>query len=187
MKITLLLVALLGLTLALRVQEPEHDTLWIRRGREDPSEKHSVTFAIKQKANERDCSGLLEIISDPKSRGYGDYLSLSEIEDTFVNQDSVAAVKSWLEENDLSYQANIAGDLIVATADIATLESLFKAEFYIYESITGEQVIRRTSTYTIPSQVLLFYYCSNSSDRKSRRLHRKYCSIPTSQFQGLHL
>jgi len=153
MKITLLLVALLGLTLALKIQAPTEDPLWNRISREDPSEIHSVTFAIKQKATEADCGSILDIISNPKSVGYGDYLTLGEIADTFTNRDSVAAVKDWLEENKISFQSNIAGDLIVATADVATFERILQAEFYIYESIIGDKVIRRTDTYTIPQQI----------------------------------
>ncbi|CCL99220.1 uncharacterized protein FIBRA_01235 [Fibroporia radiculosa] len=107
---------------------------------------------------QNDLDGLVNVlqeVSDPTNANYGNHLSKSEVE-TYVSptSDSVSAVNTWLSENGLTPSVlSPAGDWLGVEVTVNQANSLFGADYSIFEhSVTGLQTVR-TLSYSVPNDL----------------------------------
>lgn len=122
-------------------------------GKAAPDAPLTLRLGLKQ----RDSAGLIRAlyrVSDPASEDYGKHLSQAEVAAfTGPTSETVAAVTSWLSDNGISATpASLAGDWIEFTLSAAAADTLFDAEFTVFEHAAkgGSRGIR-TLKYSLPA------------------------------------
>jgi hypothetical protein len=119
---------------------PRHLThsphLWRNAGRPDPSEKLTLTFALKQQ-NLDVLERKFWEVSDPDSNNWGDFLSFEELTD-LVRPHPVAlhGVTRFLERNGVERQHHrlgASGDFLEVTIPVRQAEEMLKTTFNVFE------------------------------------------------------
>jgi len=110
--------------------------MWRNAGRADPSEKLTLTFALKQQNLDLLESKFWEV-SDPEHDNWGDFLSFEEITD-LVKPHPIAldAVTSFLAKNDVKrehQQLADSGDFLEVTIPVEQAEQMLKTTFHVFE------------------------------------------------------
>ncbi|KAL9080903.1 MAG: hypothetical protein Q9157_000403 [Trypethelium eluteriae] len=94
----------------------------------------------------------LASVSTPSSASYGQYLNLDEVNSIFgPNNESVTAVKSWLESSGVTnYKTQ--GDSIWFQTTVSTANSILGTNFHNFVDSTGSTKLR-TTQYSIPNEL----------------------------------
>jgi tripeptidyl-peptidase-1 len=130
---------------------------WVRTGPAPDSHVINMQFGLKQQAMGSLVSKL-DDISHPDSPNYGKWLSHEEVHAyTTPSQDSIQAVKSWLEAHGIKEKVekrSISGDWMTAEVTVAQARELLgDADFAVWQHrSTGEQLVR-TTEYSVPRSV----------------------------------
>lgn len=117
-----------------------------------PDENTPITLEIGLKMqNIEKLEDMLRDVSDPKSSNYGQYLSTTEIHETFRPSDeSGAAVKAWLQENGITEIVD-RGFYINFATTVSKANDLLNSAFSYYD-VQGTRKLR-TREYTISGEI----------------------------------
>ncbi|PKS10336.1 hypothetical protein jhhlp_002087 [Lomentospora prolificans] len=118
-----------------------------------PADDTPITLEIGLKMeNIEKLEGMLRDVSDPKSENYGQYMTMSEIHDTFrPSEESGAAVKAWLETNGITDIVDNVFYINFATT-VSKANELLNSSFSYYD-VQGAKKLR-TREYTISDDVV---------------------------------
>lgn len=134
---------------------------WFRLGRSGADELHSVTIAVRLRADaEAVCDSLLMEISTPGSPKVGLRYTHEQVGELLSDFANTRKVEEWLRGHGISdFETAANGDFIRVTASISVLERLLHAEFHDFrsESAPGSSVIRRTAVIGLPQEVSPFF------------------------------
>lgn len=125
---------------------------WKQLDRAPKDHTISLRIGLKQSSFEELERHLYEV-SDPEHERYGAHLSNEDVSGLVApSSDTLAAVNSWLEENDirldqLSYSAS--RDWIVVPLRVSEVESLLDTEYHVYENAENTRLVR-TTQYSLP-------------------------------------
>ncbi|KAI0828483.1 subtilisin-like protein [Trametes gibbosa] len=113
-----------------------------------------LRFALTQSTPDAIVDALYKV-SDPTSPEYGQHLSKSEVEELVApSSAAVNAVNAWLKDNGLEGTTlSPAGDWIGFEIPVAKANSLFNANFSVFQhSSSGKQAVR-TMSYSLPASL----------------------------------
>ncbi|KAL1938728.1 hypothetical protein VTO73DRAFT_11331 [Trametes versicolor] len=110
-----------------------------------------LRFALAQSTPDAVVDALYKV-SDPKSPQYGQHLSKSEIEKLVApSSAAVDAVNAWLQQNSLNGTAlSPSGDWVGFEVPVGKANTLFNANFSVFEHGTSGKQAIRTMLYSLP-------------------------------------
>jgi subtilase family serine protease len=127
---------------------------WALLGRSTADALHSVTIAVKLRANaEAACDALLMEISTPGSRRAGLHYTHEQVGQLLSDFANTRIVEQWLRAYSIEHRTTANGDFIHVTASVAQLEQLLHARFHDFSSKTLDFTVRRTSSISLPENV----------------------------------
>eukprot|EP00026_Physarum_polycephalum_P004295 Phypoly_transcript_04313.p1 GENE.Phypoly_transcript_04313~~Phypoly_transcript_04313.p1 ORF type:complete len:710 (+),score=100.16 Phypoly_transcript_04313:49-2178(+) len=94
-------------------------------------------------------------VSDPKSKSYGNYLSMEEITHIVSpSEQTITKVTNWLAGHDISKITFVENkDVAIITADINTVEQLLTVPLAHFQHTSGKKIIRSDTMYSIPAHL----------------------------------
>jgi len=123
---------------------------WTKLDRADPLAELEMTIALKLR-NIDILEERLLAAATPGNSEYGNWLSKEEVHElTSPDQTTVDAVLDWHGATMEDYHP---GGFIKRVITVGEAEVLLHSEYYVFEHVTGNQVIRMSSGYSIESSV----------------------------------
>jgi tripeptidyl-peptidase-1 len=110
----------------------------------------NITFGILLKQNNTDMlNQMLDTISDPDSKMYGNYMTLEEI-GMIVGIDYETKMELDIVNKYLGFNCSFMYDAYLCTASIQTVNKVFNVNMCIYENSQGKKLIRSNIDYVVP-------------------------------------
>jgi tripeptidyl-peptidase I len=122
----------------------------VKGDRVSPSTSHDVIFVVQQK-NMDVLERTLHEVSDPSNAKYGNHMTRQEVDDLTLDPESREEVISYLKAAGVTVIPDaLAGECILARAEISLWERILKTEFYTYSLTSAADTFVRADEYSIP-------------------------------------
>jgi tripeptidyl-peptidase-1 len=129
---------------------------WKQESRVDPEDNIRLAFGLKQQ-NLDLLEKALYAVSDPKSKLYGQHLTVEEVTKMTAIPAAEKAVRRWLIQSGIPNR-DISGTLtknyLVASCPVRIAEKLLSTQFFNFHSDQLRTSIKRTLTYSLPEDII---------------------------------
>jgi len=146
------IVVLLALIVSISLASVTRRENWKLVRRASGNENHTVAIALKPKQGSVEYGDkILSMIHTPSSSRYMKHLTVSEINEIFIDSEALAKVEHYLNQRQISFTTK--GDFLWATTSVNQWEQLLKAEFHHFSHNNYPSTILRSKQYAIPSEI----------------------------------
>ena len=131
-----------------------HD--YARVARADTTKTRTITLWTTQNNFAASCGSALHEVSDPDSPKFGQHVSFEAMKELVYDAKALETIHAFLDKHGVAQNARVVspnGEWVEVTADVATIEKMFNAEFHVFASAERKTKITRSFAHTIPAEL----------------------------------